>query len=506
MKKILKFIKNAIKVSNLMYVLIGVNIGILIIIKFDVIVSYFNLQEKVALSMLKVFLGFEIISGVLISLLLLQNSIKIMKRFFEIRLTYRVLVGFIIGILFGIFLRFNPDFFDVVGIRVQSFKVLGKIFIDLIKMTITPLIFASITCSIIGGDKDAKTGSMATKSIATFLIMTVISVSIGIFVTNIVKPGKMISVNPAEIIEVNKSEIAHIAQSGGKMNSFIDFVMDIIPSNVFKAFYQGNFLQVIFFAVIFGIAIKMSGQMESQVARAIKQLNEVMFKVTDLVMNFAPFGIFGFTSWIVGSQDISLIKSLGVVAGIVYGSILFMVYVLYSGFLAFVLKLNPVTFYRKISHIQLTGYLLASSSAMLGTSLKVAQERLGVSKEKALFIIPLGATVNMNGSALNLGVSVIFISQIFGVNFSGMDYGYIIALCTLGAVGTAPIPGASIFLLSGILSALNLPIEAIALVIAIDRILDMARTFGNITGDILSAVIVDRFSGTLDKKTYDKAS
>jgi len=495
--------KTMIKLSNFLCLLLGVNIGVFAIIKWDHILHYFQIREEKLVSILQICLSLELLSGILIALLLIQNSSKIMKKFFEIKLTYRIVIGFIMGILVGLFMRFNPDYFAIIGIHPSSFKLLGKIFIDLIKMIIAPLIFASITCSIISGEKDAKTGSMALKAILTFITMTLISVCIGIAVTTAVKPGNMIKSDPYKIIETNKADVKNITTHATQINTFGEFVVDIIPENIFKAFNNGNFLQIIFFATIFGVAIKASKQLDGSIAKGMKSLNDIMFKITDLIMHIAPFGIFGFTSWIVGSQDISLIKSLGIVTLIVYGSITFMVYALYSLFILFVLKLNPLKFYKKIAPIQFTGYLLASSSAMLPTSLKTSQERLGVSKEKALFIIPLGATINMNGSALNLGVSVIFISQIFGVNFTGMEYLYIITLCTLGAVGTAPIPGASIFLLSGILSALHLPVEAIGLILAIDRILDMARTFGNLTGDILSAVIVDKFSGSLNKEIWD---
>ncbi len=508
-KRLLECIPNIFKklsyFGKAFFILASINIAITAIIEADLIGKMFNLNYQEFTMFLKLCLLIEIVVLCFVLMILAQKSVKIMQKFFGMKLTYRVIMGFIIGIILGLVMRFFPSYFSMISLKPESFKILGSIFLDLIKMSIGPLIFASITCSVLGDKEDSKVGHMAFKSIVTFLIMTVISVIIGITATNYIKPGKMVKIDPYKIIESASSNsiVINAKVKAVEIKSASDLILDIIPNNVFKAFFDGNFLQIIFFAVIFGVSIKSSKSMNAPVGKAMKSLNEVMFKLTDIVMQIAPFGIFGFTVWIVGSQDLSLIKSLGIVIAIVYSSIFFLVYILYSLFMIFVLRLNPLKFFKKMSGVQLTGYLLSSSSAVLPQSLKVAQKSLGVSREKALFIIPFGATVNMNGSALNLGVSVIVISQVFGMDFTMAQYAYIVSLCTLGAVGTAPIPGASIFLLSGILSAVGLPIEAVALILAIDRILDMARTFGNISGDVLSSVIVDRLDDTLDKKTWD---
>lgn len=495
--------RNFMFISVFVALLIGINIGIISIIKWEDMVLFSGFTQERAIAFLKVCLSIEVLTTITAGLLLIQYHSAIMRKFFSLRLTYRIVVGFAMGIIIGLILRMNPGWLSSVGLGAQNFKILGKIFVDLIKMIITPLIFTSITCSIIGVSDNKKTGIIAMKSIVTFLIMTFVSVSIGMIATHKIKPGSMIK-NPSFILESNQEHVAKLKDSGAaKLNTFGDFILDIIPDNVFKSFYTSNFLQVIFFAIIFGTAIRMC-RSDNLVAKSMVSLNDIMFKITDLVMQIAPLGVFGLVTWLVGSQDLALIKSLGVVVGIVYAGTLFMVYVLYALFIRFALKLNPMQFYKKMAQAQFTGFLLASSSAVLPTGLKTAQEKLGVSKEKALFVIPLGATVNMNGTALNLGVCVMFISQLFGhvtMDFSQMLY--ILALCTLGAIGTAPVPGASIFLLSGILGVLNLPIEAIGIIIAIDRVLDMIRTFGNVTGDVLSAVIIDRLDGTLDKKVWD---
>lgn len=489
------------------FFLAGFNISLAFLFDIEKFALKYNLNSHKVISLFKFIIYLEISITAFLVLVLLTKGIKYLKEFFQIKLTYRIILGFVLGITIGIIIRNNPIYSGILGIKAENFKILGDIFLDLIRMSIGPLIFASITSSVMGEKNSGNIGTMALKSFVCFLAMTLISVVLGIVATNIIKPGMLVNKEHKSFQSIVSGKDSNAQKAISKIdknkNSGSNIILDAVPSNIFKSFYDANFLQIIFFSAILGVAIKKSNALDGHLAKSIRSLNDVMFKLTDFIMQFATFGIFGFTVWVVGSQDLSLIKSLGIIILIVYGGILFLVYVMYSLFILFALRLNPLKFFRKMAPVQIMGYLLASSSAMLPQSLKIAEQKLGVSREKALFIIPFGATVNMNGTALNLAVSVIFISQIFGVSFSMEQYIYIIALCTLGAVGTAPIPGASIFLLSGILGDLNLPIGAIGFILAIDRILDMARTFGNITGDVLSGVIVDRFDNTLNKKIWN---
>jgi Na+/H+-dicarboxylate symporter len=427
---------------------------------------------------------------------------RLAKSFFKLKLTYRVLIGFLLGIIVGITFRYNPDMLSFLDINATSFKTLGKIFIDLIKMIIGPMIFASITCSVMQIGDPSKASTLALKSMIVFVVMTFISIIIGITVTKLVKPGYNVIIDLSSMAN-GISDIEGIRDA--KPNSVSDILIDIIPSNIFNAFYTSNFLQIIFFSVLFGFAILKSSHSSQRVSVAMQALNDIVFKVTDIVMNIAPIGIFGFVVWVFGTQNISLIKSLINVVLIVYGSVLGMVYILYPSYMVIFLRINPIFFIKKMAQCQFMGFLLASSSSVLPLSMNTAETKLGVSKGVSSFVIPFGATINMNGTAVNLGVSVIFISQVFGTELDMSQIGSLIILCTLGAMGTAPIPGASIFMLSGILSVFNLPIEGIGIILAIDRLLDMMRTFGNITGDVLSAVIVDKINGTFDEDTYKNA-
>lgn len=484
--------------------LFGLNIAAICVVSWQDIANFLGITQVRLSGFLKFTIVCEMLIVIFVLMLLIQNRSVIMRKFIGIRLTYRVMLGFAIGSIFGFVLRIYPEFFSSIGMEPDSFRILGKIFIDLIKMIVGPLVFASITCSIMGSKDDSSrsTSILTIKSVTCFLLMTLVAVSLGVFLTAKIQPGKRNSIDVANIINANQSEVKKIQESGVKLSSLSDFILDVIPDNVFKSFNSNNFLQIIFFSTLFGIAIRNTKQQDKIIGKAMIAINDIMFKITDIVMQVAPLSVFGITAWVVGSQDIELIKSLGIIICIVYLGTIFMVYFIY-GAAMFSLKLNPIKFYQKMWGSQLSGFLLASSSAILPNTLKVAHDKLGISKSKSLFIIPLGATINMNGTALNLGVSVVFIAQLFGVNFTIYQYLCTIIYCTLGAIGTAPVPGASIFLLASILSILGLPIEAVGIILAIDRVLDMARTFGNISGDVFSAVIVDRLDNTLDVKKWN---
>ncbi len=420
------------------------------------------------------------------------------KTYFGLKLSHKVAFAFAFGIVFGCAARFVPTLGSL--INPEGFRMLGVIFINLIKMIITPLIFALITSSFLSVKDAGKAGMLAIKAVSIFFAMTFVSVTIGIAATYLIKPGIGANIDVQQIIAQNMSSVSNAAQTKHH-SSLLDFLINIIPSNIFQSFYNADFLQVIFFSVIFAAGIRKANQVHESVGLAIKSLEKTMFKVTDICMEVAPFGVFGLIVWLIATQDAALIKSLGVIVLIVYGSMLFMVYGVYAIVMA-MLGLNPLKFYKKMLPAQISGYFLSSSSAVLPMSMEIAQKELGISSEKVSFAIPLGAKVNMNGTALNLGVSVIFISQLFGFDFGISQIIKVMILCTLGSIGTAPVPGASIFLLSGILGSVGLPVEAIGIIIAIDRILDMMRTFGNISGDVMAALILDRIDKTLDMSVY----
>ena len=426
--------------------------------------------------------------------------LKVLRPYLSLNLSRKVAVCFILGIIFGCLARFFPPVHNIVN--PEGFRTLGVIFINLIKMIIAPLIFALITNSFLSVKEPGKAGVLAVKSVCLFFLMTFISVAIGIGATKFFKPGASKNIDIQKIISQNSNAVNGVINSDQKKKGIVDFLINIIPSNIFQAFYNSDFLQIIFFAIVFAMGIRKAGQANGVIGDLFKSMDKVMYKVTDICMEFSPFGIFGIVVWLIATQDASLIKSLGAIVLIVYGSMTFMIYIIY-GIVLLLLGLNPFKFFKKLFPSQISGYLLSSSSAVLPLSMQISKDKLGISEEKVSFAIPLGAKINMNGTSLNLGVSVIFISQLFGVDFTMSEIVKIVILCTLGSIGTAPVPGASIFLLSGILNSLGLPVEAIGIIIAVDRILDMMRTYGNISGDVFSALLLDKIDGTLDVEKYN---
>jgi Na+/H+-dicarboxylate symporter len=431
-----------------------------------------------------------------------KYALNIFSFYFKLSLSRKVALSFVVGILFGCVARFVPQVHDF--INPEGFRTLGVIFINLIKMIVAPLIFSLITSSFLSVKDPGRAGMLAVKSVILFFLMTFLSVAIGIGATKLFKPGVNKNIDVQKIISQNSSAASGIISdaSNHKQKSIVEFLINIIPTNICQSFYNSDFLQIIFFAVLLALGIRKANQVDAPIGQLFKSIDKTMYKVTDICMEFAPFGIFGIVVWLISTQDASLIRSLGVIVLIVYGSVLFMVYFIYAAVMVF-FGLNPLKFYKKLLPSQLSGYLLSSSSAVLPLSMQIAKDKLGISEEKVSFAIPLGAKINMNGSALNLGVSVIFISQLFGIDFTFGEIVKIVLLCTLGAIGTAPVPGASIFLLSGILTSVGLPVEAIGIILAIDRVLDMIRTFGNISGDVFSALLLDRLDNTIDKKIYN---
>lgn len=279
----------------------------------------------------------------------LKISSKVIKKFTSLKMTSQVLLSFLFGLFLGILLRYNPGMLSVIGLSAKSFKLLGNIFINLVKMIIAPLIFTSITCSILSLDDGKKAKKMVFRSIITFITMTGISVLTGMLLTTYFQPGKNVQFDKQAMLEEGRLHIPKDQLSNAKetKQGVSEFIMNVIPSNIFQSFYNADFLQIILFSVIFGMAIMKIGESDSSVGNGIRVLSDIMFSITNMVMKFAPIGIFGIVTWLIGTQDFALIKSLGKVIGIVYGGTIFVVYFLYSLFMLIVLKLNPIKFFKR---------------------------------------------------------------------------------------------------------------------------------------------------------------
>lgn len=398
------------------------------------------------------------------------------------QLWQKILIGLGAGIIAGLLL----------GEHAVYLKPIGKMFISLIKMIIVPLIFFSLVSAMTSMDDMQQAGKIGIKSFALYLITTAFAICLGLALGTFFEVGKGIQLN------LSKGGSLKVPESHG----FADTLVGMIPENPVASMADGNVLQVIIFAIFLGLAINQAGDHGKKIASICQSTTEVIFKLTNIIMEFAPYGVFALIGWMVGTQDSALILSLGKIVALVYGACLLHIYGTYGLMLKFLARVPYSTFFRKIIPVQLMAYSTSSSSATLPVTLKVAQESLGVSKSTASFVLPMGTTVNMDGTALYQGVCALFIAQALQVDLSMADYMTIVFTATLASIGSAGVPGAGLIMLSLVLTSVGLPVEGVAIIAGIDRILDMARTTVNVTGDATIALLVDKMEGHFDEETY----
>jgi len=391
----------------------------------------------------------------------------------KMSLTTKIMIGLAAGIVAGIALQGAPDF-------VNTFIApLGRLFLNLIMMIIVPLVFSSL---IVGAASvgDVKTlGRMGGKTLGYYLITTAVAITIGLSLGAIIQPGAGLSI-PVDV-EMTASEAPPLVET----------LLNIVPRNAINAMATGNMLQIIVFALFLGIAFNSIPKEKGQVfIDFFDGLAEIMYKVTSYVMAYAPIGVFGLITPVVVNHGLSVLLPLAKVIAAVYIGCIIHAVVVYSGAVKIFGKMNPIQFFKGIMPAAITAFSTTSSAGTLPVTIKCARENLGVSKKVSSFVLPLGATINMDGTALYQGVSVLFVAQLYGVDLTMGQMGTIILTATLASIGTAGVPGAGLIMLSLVLTSVGLPLEGVALVAGIDRILDMARTSVNVIGDGSAAVVV----------------
>lgn len=396
----------------------------------------------------------------------------------------KIFLGLILGLLTGLFF----------GDTALMLKPLGTLFINLIKMLIVPLIFVTLVTGITSMDDISKMKRIGFKTFVLYLLTTAIAIGIGLVFGYFFEPGVGVSLDAATKVEAKAAP------------AIIDTLLSIVTQNPIASLAKGNILQIIFFAIFLGISINLAGEKGKPVAKFFDSFSEVMFKMTEIVISFAPIGVFGLMAWVSASYGIDVLYSLGKVILCVYlASIVHMAFTMGGGLSLFG-KLNPLHFFKGILSAQSVGFTTTSSSGTLPVTTDNTINNLGVSKSIASFVLPLGATINMDGTALYQGVCVMFVAQAFGIHIEPAQYMTIILTSTLASIGTAGVPGAGLIMLSLVLSAAGLPLEGIAIIAGIDRILDMARTTVNVTGDAMVSVLVAKSEGELDESIYNGAN
>ncbi len=406
----------------------------------------------------------------------------------KISLLWKISIGFIFGIIFGFLIGPVVPNTPILNNYVMPFiDLIGKIFLRLLMMLIVPLVFSSLVAGAASVGDIHKLGRIGIKTLALYLITTAVAIVIGLAFGNIIQPG--VGMNIPAGLQANAREA----------KPFLDVILDIFPTNPIASMVNANMLQIIIFALFFGIACIMAGERGKKISEFFENVAEVMYSVTHMVMSFAPYGVFALISITAAKFGVSILAPFAkVILGVFLGCIIHAL-IIYSGMVVLFCKKSPLWFFKGIQEAAITSFVTRSSSGTLPVTLANVRENLGVSEGVSSFVLPLGATINMDGTALYQGVCALFVAQAFNIPLTlEMQIG-IVATATLASIGTAGVPGAGLIMLTMVLTSVGLPIEGIALVAGIDVILDAARTCLNVTGDTAVCAVVAVSEGEILK-------
>ncbi len=411
----------------------------------------------------------------------------------KMSLTGRVILGMVLGILTGFMIR--SLFADIAFINDYIvnglFDVGGKIFIASLKMLVVPLVFVSLVCGTSSLKDLATLGRLGGKTLAFYLTTTALAITLALTMANIFQPGVGADLSAATTFASKE------APSLGSV------IVGMFPTNPISAMANGNTLQIIVFAVLFGIAISAAGKPGERLAAVFADLNEVIMKLVALLMNIAPYGVFFLMAKLFTGLGLDAIFSLINYFLVLVAALLLHALVTYSVMLKAFTGLSPITFLKKMEDAVMFAFSTASSNATIPVTMETATKRLGVNNKIASFTVPLGATINMDGTAIMQGVATVFIAQAFNIDLTMNDYIMVILTATLASVGTAGVPGVGLIMLAMVLNQVGLPVEGIALIMGVDRLLDMVRTAVNITGDSVVTCIVAKSEGEMDVERFN---
>ena len=402
-----------------------------------------------------------------------------------LKMWQQVLLGLLLGIIVGL----------VMGEDAAIFKFMGTIFINLIKMVVAPLIFLALVSGMtsMGDPRDFR--RVGLKGVLAYLSTAVFAVFLGIAAGLVFQPGVGLDIKIEDFAGSSPtSELP--AMSIGQ------FLLQLIPDNALGAMASGHLLQVVVFSIIFGGTMVAMGDKAARAREVIHDFTAIVFRLIEYIVRLAPLAVFGFMAWSVGTQGTDILEVLMWLVIAVVSACLIQ-YIIFGVFILVFARLNPIPFYRKLATTQLMAFSTSSSKATLTTAMREVQTKLGVSEQSANFLLPLGASINMDGTAIYLAICTLFFAQFFGVTLEMHDYAVLLLTCTLGSIGAAGIPSGSIIFMGMVLHSVGLPIEGIGLLLGVDRVLDMLRTTINITGDCAITLIVDHSEKTLNEDVYN---
>lgn len=417
----------------------------------------------------------------------------------KLKLWQQVLIGLVLGVVFGYFCGPKGALGPLLetnlwGLTADKFLFLGKLFITLIKMVMVPVIFFALVSGI---TSMAGTGSfkrVGLKATLAYLSTAAFAVVIGLVTGHLLQPG----------VGVDLSALAGSAMKlpDTAAPTFLETIMNVVPDNAIGAMANANILQVIVFAIFFGATLNVMGEKARRIIDLCQDMAKICFKMIEIIIKTAPFGVFGFMAWTVATMGMDILMALAKLCGAVLIACLVQ-YLLFGVILSVFGRISPMPFYKKIFAVQLLAFSTTSSKATLPTTMATLREEMGVSESSTNFVLPLGAAINMDGTAIYLGMCAVFFAQTLGINLQFHDYLVLILTATLGSIGAAGIPSGSLIFMGMVLSSVGLPIAGIGIIAGVDRILDMFRTTINITGDAAITVAIDSSEGTLNKREYN---
>lgn len=385
-------------------------------------------------------------------------------------LIWQIILAFVLAIVVGI----------IFGEKTKYVQPLGDLFLRLIKFIIIPLILSTIVVGVTSSGDIKKLGRLGGKTISYYLVTSLIAISIGLAAGYIFSPGTGADVT-----------VTKAAEAPTETEGVIQTLLNIIPTNPIESLTNGDVLQIIFFAIFIGIGITIVGEKAKPVQLFFDGLAEIMYKITGLIMVLVPIGIFGLLAPIIGAHGLSVLLPLIKLIFAMLVACLLHAVLVYSSAVKIFGQMSPLHFFKGIFPAAAVAFSTSSSAGTLPVTMKNAQENLGITKETSSFVLPLGATINMDGTAIYQGIAVVFIAQYFGTTLTFSQLLMVALIGTLASIGTAGVPGAGLIMLTMVLAAVNLPLEGLALIAGIDRILDMMRTSVNIVGDASAGVVVE---------------
>lgn len=408
-------------------------------------------------------------------------------------LTSKILLGLFLGFICGLMIKALPNGYIKDDLILGGIlNVLGSGFTNAIKMMVVPLVFVSLICGIASMGDVKKLGRIGAKTMAFYLCTTAIAIIISLILGNLLQPGS----------GINMTNVASGSVSIGESKSLSEIILNIIPSNPIQSLASGEMLQVIFFAVIIGIAMSLVGKRAEPIKELFESANEICMKMVYIIMLFAPYGVFALVANTFATVGTDAMIGLAKYVLIVLLGLLLHVIIVYGGLFKLFTRQKIRPFLKKFTQVAVVTFSTASSNASVPVSLEIMEE-LGVGKSTRSFTIPMGATINMDGTAIMQGVAALFIAQIYGIDLNINDMITIVLTATLASIGTAGVPGVGMIMLSMVLQSVGLPLEGIGLIMGVERIIDMFRTTVNVMGDNICTLVIANSEKDIDLNKYN---